>query len=82
MTPEKPRDPLHGLTLAMILDELVAAYGFEELAFQLRFRCFSENPSVASSLKFIRRTPWAREKLESFYLFHLREVRRKAGREG
>lgn len=82
MTPEKPRDPLHGLTLAMILDELVAAYGFEELAFQLRFRCFSENPSVGSSLKFIRRTPWAREKLESFYLFHLREERRKAGREG
>lgn len=80
VTPEQPRNPLHGLTLAAILEELVNAYGFEELAFQLRFQCFSENPSLASSLKFLRKTPWAREKLESYYLFHLREQKRKAAR--
>ncbi len=76
--PEQPKNPLHGLTLAAILDELVAAYGWEELYQQIRVQCFFANPSAASSLKFLRRTPWAREKLESYYLWHLRELKRKA----
>jgi uncharacterized protein (DUF2132 family) len=79
VTPGQPRNPLHGLTLAAILEELVATYGWEELAFQVKVQCFSNDPSVASSLKFLRRTPWAREKLESYYLWHLRERKRKAG---
>lgn len=75
--PAQPKNPLHGLTLAAILDELVAAYGWEELSRQIRIACFANQPSTASSLKFLRRTPWAREKVESFYLFHLRERRRR-----
>lgn len=74
----QPKNPLHGLTLAAILDELMATYGWEELYQQIRIQCFFANPSVASSLKFLRRTPWAREKLESYYLWHLRELKRKA----
>ncbi|MSQ04085.1 MAG: DUF2132 domain-containing protein [Myxococcales bacterium] len=72
-----PKDPLHGITLAVILDELVAAHGWAELHQQLRFACFFNEPSVASSLTFLRRTPWAREKVESFYRFHLRELKRR-----
>lgn len=77
----QPRDPLHGVTLAAMLEELVAVYGFEELAQQVRVRCFEVDPSMSSSLKFFRRTPWAREKLEGFYLWHLREQKRRARQE-
>ncbi len=79
---EQPKNPLHGVTLAAMLEELVAAYGFEELGQQVRLHCFQVDPSVSSSLKFLRRTPWAREKLESFYLWHLREQKRRAARAG
>jgi len=75
---EQPKNPLHGLSLATILDELVAQYGWQELSFQIKIQCFTNNPSVASSLKFLRRTPWAREKVESYYLWHLRELKRQA----
>ncbi|MDP1612495.1 MAG: VF530 family protein [Sulfuritalea sp.] len=61
-------NPLHGITLKMILDSLVARHGWEELARQIDIRCFSQDPSIASSLKFLRRTPWAREKVEALYL--------------
>jgi uncharacterized protein (DUF2132 family) len=71
------KNPLHGVTLAALLDELVAAYGWDELGQQVRIRCFQSEPSVPSSLKFLRRTPWAREKVESFYLWHLREQKRR-----
>ncbi len=74
--PAQPKNPLHGITLAAMLTELVEAYGWEELSLQVRIACFTNEPSVASSLKFLRRTPWAREKLESFYLFHLRQRKR------
>jgi uncharacterized protein (DUF2132 family) len=74
----QPKNPLHGLTLAALLEELVTAYGWEELGRQVRVNCFQNDPSVPSSLKFLRRTPWAREKLESFYLWHLREQKRRA----
>lgn len=78
--PPQPKNPLHGVTLAAILDELVAHYGWQELSFQIKVQCFTNDPSVASSLKFLRRTPWAREKVESFYLWHQRELKRQAKR--
>lgn len=71
-------DPLHGKTLEMIVTELVEHYGFEKLGQEVTIRCFTHDPSIASSLKFLRRTPWARAKVESFYLFMLRERDRAA----
>jgi uncharacterized protein (DUF2132 family) len=73
-------NPLHGITLAQILDALVAHFGWPELGAQVNIRCFTSDPSVASSLKFLRRTPWAREKVESLYLFMLREQKREHAR--
>ncbi|MDP1534637.1 MAG: VF530 family protein [Rubrivivax sp.] len=74
--PGQPRNPLHGMTLEAILTALVAAYGWPGLAERVALRCFSSEPSIASSLKVLRKTPWAREKVESLYLFLLREQRR------
>jgi uncharacterized protein (DUF2132 family) len=74
----KPNDPLHGLTLAVILDALVAHFGWKELGERIPIRCFTHDPSINSSLKFLRKTPWAREKVEGLYLFMLREIRREA----
>ena len=76
--PAQPRNPLHGLTLDTIVTRLAQHYGWPGLAEHLPLRCFQSDPSVASSLKFLRRTPWAREKVESLYLFMLREQRRRA----
>jgi len=74
------RDPLHGVTLEMILTALVAHFGWAELGQQVNIRCFTSDPSIASSLKFLRRTPWARQKVESLYSFMLREqARQKRG---
>jgi uncharacterized protein (DUF2132 family) len=78
MSAEQPRNPLHGITLERVVNELEAHYGWEELGHLVNIRCFQENPSVSSSLKFLRRTPWAREKVESLYLFMLREKARAA----
>lgn len=72
MTTIQPKNPLHGVTLEVILNELVAHYGWEELGRQIEIRCFTHDPSIASSLKFLRRTPWARERVESLYLYLLR----------
>jgi uncharacterized protein (DUF2132 family) len=72
----QPRNPLHGLTLERILTELVEYFGWVELGEQIKVRCFTSDPSVASSLKFLRRTPWARAKVESLYLFMQREQAR------
>ena len=74
---EQPRNPLHGVTLEAIVRALEAHYGWEELARKIPIRCFSHDPSVSSSLKFLRKTPWAREKVESLYLFVLREQARR-----
>jgi uncharacterized protein (DUF2132 family) len=75
--PEKQAgNPLHGVTLEAIVTALSAHYGWDELGQRINIKCFTTEPSVASSLKFLRRTPWAREKVESLYLFMLREVRR------
>ena len=65
---EQPKNPLHGITLEVMLNELVAFFGWEELGRRISIRCFTEDPSVASSLTFLRRTPWARSKVESLYL--------------
>lgn len=75
MNATQPNNPLHGVTLEMILNELVACYGWNELGQQIDIRCFNHEPSIASSLKFLRRTPWAREQVESLYVDM---VRRKA----
>jgi uncharacterized protein (DUF2132 family) len=61
-------DPLHGLTLEAILRRLVEEYGWEELGYHIRINCFLSNPSIKSSLKFLRKTPWARAKVEQLYL--------------
>jgi len=75
----QPRDPLHGVTLEEIVTQLVAHFGWPELGAQVSIRCFTTDPSVGSSLKFLRRTPWARAKVESLYLFMLREQKRQRG---
>jgi uncharacterized protein (DUF2132 family) len=74
--PAQPRNPLHGLTLEAIVTTLAAHYGWEGLGQRIPVRCFTHDPSVGSSLRFLRKTPWAREKVESLYLFMLRDIRR------
>ena len=69
----QPRNPLHGLTLEAIVTALVEQYGWQGLGERIALRCFTSDPSVSSSLKFLRKTPWARAKVESLYLFMLRE---------
>ncbi|MGJ8687267.1 MAG: VF530 family DNA-binding protein [Spongiibacteraceae bacterium] len=64
----QPRNPLHGKTLERIVVELEAHYGWQELAKRIPINCFASDPSVKSSLKFLRKTPWAREKVEALYL--------------
>ena len=79
-TPAKatqPRNPLHGVTLEAMLVELVAHFGWDGLGQRIAVRCFTFEPSINSSLKFLRKTPWARDKVEGLYLFMLREQRRK-----
>lgn len=61
-------NPLHGITLEMILTDLTARYGWPELGRRIDIRCFNQDPSIASSLKFLRRTPWARAQVETLYL--------------
>jgi uncharacterized protein (DUF2132 family) len=73
----QPRNPLHGITLETILKELVAHYGWEELGERIAIRCFTHDASISSSLKFLRKTPWAREKVESLYLYMLRQIERE-----
>lgn len=68
LPPAQPRNPLHGLTLEVILTALVDDYGWRGLAERIPLRCFINEPSIKSSLKFLRKTPWAREKVEDLYL--------------
>ena len=68
MTPFQSNDPLHGITLEMILTQLVEQYGWPKLARRIPIRCFYNEPSLKSSLKFLRRTPWARKQVEELYL--------------
>jgi uncharacterized protein (DUF2132 family) len=68
MSGPKSNDPLHGLTLEAILTQLVEEYGWAELGYRIRINCFLADPSIKSSLKFLRKTPWARKKVEELYL--------------
>ena len=68
MADQQPNNPLHGLTLERILIELVERYGWDEMARTIDIRCFRNNPSIKSSLIFLRKTPWARKKVEDLYL--------------
>jgi uncharacterized protein (DUF2132 family) len=74
----QPRNPLHGKTLEAILVELVDAYGWAGLADRIPLRCFDVDPSINSSLKMLRKTPWARDKVEGLYLYMLREQKRRS----
>ncbi len=78
--PQQPRNPLHGVTLERMVTDLAAYFGWRELGERIPVRCFTHDPSVSSSLKFLRRTPWARDKVEGLYLFMLREQRREEQR--
>ncbi|MFH1633363.1 MAG: VF530 family protein [Chloroflexota bacterium] len=74
----QPNNPLHGITLKMMLDDLVEQYVWDELGRRIPIQCFRNNPSIKSSLKFLRRTPWARKKVEDLYLTTLKnETRRR-----
>ena len=68
MTGEDSNDPLHGVTLKRMLTELVDHFGWEEMGRRIPIRCFTHDPSIASSLKFLRKTPWARDRVEEMFL--------------
>ncbi|KGM42237.1 transporter [Aquabacterium sp. NJ1] len=72
---DQPNNPLHGVTLARMVEDLSDYYGWEELGRLIPVRCFTFEPSVSSSLKFLRKTPWAREKVEALYVHTLRLTR-------
>jgi len=75
MVPEQKNNPLHGITLEVILHHLVDRFGWEELGRRIRINCFNSDPSIQSSLKFLRKTPWARTKVEQLYLDSFSERR-------
>jgi len=68
MNTEQPNNPLHGITLEKILNQLIGYYGWEQLGIRINIKCFNENPSIKSSLVFLRKTDWARKKVEQLYL--------------
>ena len=68
---QQHKDPLHGVTLETIVSELVKHFGWDALGARINIKCFNENPSIKSSLTFLRKTPWARKKVEDFYIKHL-----------
>ena len=74
--PAQPKNPLHGITLEAIVTALVGHFGWDELAQRIPVNCFTHEPSIKSSLKFLRKTPWARDKVESLYGFMLRDIKR------
>ena len=76
MTDQKAKDPLHGITLEQVVTSLVERYGWEDLGRRINIKCFTSDPSVKSSLKFLRKTPWAREKVEGLYIYTQKRTRR------
>lgn len=68
MSSEQPNNPLHGVTLQSMLEHLVKRYGWDRLSDLIRINCFTHDPSIKSSLKFLRKTPWARQKVEDLYI--------------
>ena len=77
MTDNQSNNPLHGITLEMMLNQLSEYYGWDEMGKTIRIRCFNNDPSIKSSLKFLRKTPWARKKVEDLYLRYKRETMEK-----
>jgi uncharacterized protein (DUF2132 family) len=77
MSDQQNKDPLHGVSLEQIMNHLVSDYGWEKLGKYIKIRCFNNNPSITSSLKFFRRTPWAREKVEKLYITSLRRGKKR-----
>ncbi len=73
----QPYNPLHGVTLKTIVTELVEHFGFVELGKQIEIKCFNNNPSIKSSLTFLRKTPWAREKVEAFFIKNMQLVHKE-----
>ncbi len=74
---DRARDPLHGVTLERMLNELVDHYGWDSMGRRVRIKCFSNDPTIGSSLRFLRRTRWARDKVEALYVDMLRERTRR-----
>jgi uncharacterized protein (DUF2132 family) len=72
MSEQQPNNPLHGIKLADIVEELYKEYGWQEMGEMINVNCFKNNPTIKSSLKFLRRTPWARERVENLYLKMIR----------
>ena len=77
MTTSPSKDPLHGITLETVLTKLVEHYGWQEMGRRIKIRCFTFDPSIKSSLQFLRRTPWARTKVESLYLHYVKQASRR-----
>jgi uncharacterized protein (DUF2132 family) len=75
MKQEQPNNPLHGKTLEAILTELVDYYGWDQLGIHINIRCFNFDPSIKSSLTFLRKTPWARQKVEDLYVRYVSNLR-------
>lgn len=73
MSEQQSNDPLHGKTLEFIVKSLVEYYGWEQLGKKININCFTSNPSVQSSLKFLRKTPWARKKVEDLYIYMIKK---------
>jgi uncharacterized protein (DUF2132 family) len=80
MSEEQPKNPLHGITLQAIVEDLVARYGWDELGARIKVRCFTHDPSIKSSLKFLRKTEWARVQVEKLYLEDQRHLERSRQR--
>jgi uncharacterized protein (DUF2132 family) len=80
MTVAQPNNPLHGITLEKLLTELVSIHGWPALAKQIDIRCFNHDPSVSSSLKFLRQTPWARQRVEALYIKTMQQENRSCPR--
>ena len=74
MSEQQPNNPLHGITLEQIVNSLVEHYGWSELGKRINIRCFKNDPSVKSSLKFLRKTPWARTKVEDLYIASQKKI--------
>jgi uncharacterized protein (DUF2132 family) len=80
MASDRPNDPLHGVTLKAIVEDLVARYGWADLGARIPIRCFDTDPSIQSSLTFLRKTEWARRRVEQLYLADTRRADRQAAR--
>jgi uncharacterized protein (DUF2132 family) len=78
MSEKQVKDPLHGVTLERLVSILVEHYGWAELGKRIKIRCFNNDPSVPSSLKFLRKTPWARKKVENLYIVLNKKTKRKS----